>query len=250
MKRALLTCLIALLALACGPNLQADSLPYTGTLKAQDSGPNGPGLTANGAWNNQFTSVGWSVNKYSVNSSYWTYEYSLNVGNQGGISHFIIELSDTFTTENVKVGPHVGPAETLGDNLVYELGSFDSGVANNNPGLPSSIYGLKIDLPDRPEVLQYQFWFASDRDPVWGDIYAKDGVAGGQGLNYLFNVGFGTPDPNELPSLPFTDPKVYGHILRPDSTGGGTQVPHPGALVGLLSMGAIGLVRRSLRRRR
>ena len=74
-----------------------------------------------------------------------------------------------------------------------------------NPGLPSNVYGIKIEEPDI-EGTTWTLMFESLRVPVWGDFYAKGGSS-----NFAFNVGFTSPD---------TDPDDQiglNHIPVPDS---------------------------------
>ncbi|MHB1191090.1 MAG: PEP-CTERM sorting domain-containing protein, partial [Armatimonadota bacterium] len=82
--------------------------------------------------------------------------------------------------------------------------------------------------------------FRSDRAPVWGDFYAKDGKTDGV-YNTLYNSGFADDDP----IAPATNGSLDGHLLRPDTTS--DPVPEPGTLVGFITLGGSLL---AMRRRR
>jgi hypothetical protein len=98
--------------------------------------------------------------------------------------------------------------------------------------LPEPFKGIKLDGLGATDATVE---FNSYRQPVWGDMYAKDGQAQGNGWNYLFNVGFTSPDWD--PVVAAHDGAEAGHLLVPD-----TVVPVPGAvLLGLLGLGAAGL---------
>jgi hypothetical protein len=147
----------------------------------------------------------------------FTYKYILSV-TQKEISHMIIEVSPTFTSDNIR-------QILQGSGSVGEYG--DEG--KSNPGIPGLLYGIKTASGG----LSYTLEFISNRIPVWGDFYAKDGKDGGKDVA-IWNSGFGNPD---------SDDSSIGHILVPDTIP--PIVPVPGAMVlGSLGMVCVGFLRR------
>ena len=75
----------------------------------------------------------------------------------------------------------------------------------------------------------------TDRAPVWGDFYAKDGGGNAEDAVAAWNTGFLDADPLDLPA----DGSINNHVLVPDTYT--TPVPEPGTLLlvgtGLTSAG-------------
>ncbi len=202
-------------------------MSYSGSLSTDDGGLTGFGGWASGA------RLSWSVDD-TTTQGYWHYSYTLSVTSKA-ISHMIIEVSETFTAASLF-------------NLSwsdYEIGTF---VENNgNPGMgSSSMFGLKIDKTSGTSVT---ISFDSNRVPVWGDFYAKDGQDSGD-WTYLYNSGLGYVDPLADPhngphwstvQLPTGASTNIAHLLVPDSK----VVPAPGAVVlGSLGLAFAGWLRR------
>ncbi len=175
-------------------------------------------LTGTGNWANGFE-ISWEITDNLDGT--WTYVYEIELGTevQGDPSHFNLEVSPTFTEENI-----------LASNGLIE-GPEIQKEQNGNPGLPAEFFGIKFDFED------YVYSLLSDRNPVWGDFYSKDGNAGQLGTNAIWNVGIGT-DPLA------TDTPFSGWVPVPDS---GVIIPIPAAVwLGLAGIGAVMFVRRRM----
>lgn len=186
---------------------------YTGSLDGSST------LSGTGSW--ETASLSWNV---SVQRDIWTYNYIFSVPKKG-ISHMIFEVSSTFDSSNIYAGTTGG----------YELGSYGS-QGNSNPGIPGSIYGLKWDLG--VETTSASVTIVTDRAPMWGDFYAKDGVENVNGVKteiYAYNTQFGS---DILASI--GDGNVGGWVLVPDTHSGSAPVPEPGTML-LFGFGLIGL---------
>jgi hypothetical protein len=206
----LLVCLvlIAVMSTAAMADIYTGSLSY------------GSGLYAQGNWAATGTSIVWTV---TDNTTSWHYKYTLTVPAHN-ISHLIIEVSPTFTTNDVW-----NSSLPFGEG---GLGSYSSANGNSNPGMPSEMRGLKWNFGTATTM---NVEFDSDRAPVWGDFYSKDGKMPGTDIwNIAYNLGFGNPDTD--PTAAIRNGSVDNHILVPDTT---TVTPLPGAaLLGLLGLSA------------
>ena len=186
---------------------------YSGSLSV-----NGGGIYATDGWNNNLTTISWTVTPIVGG---YNYSYTFTVPDDTKeLSHIIFEVSENFTDSDFL------------SSISYDLDTFGSG--NDNPGIPGNIYGIKFDIPQSEEGEEGYSWtltFDTTRMPRWGDFYAKDGVYNPQGAPsidvYAYNTSFG---------LPHTDNSPY-HIAVPD-----TYVPVPPAvLLGMLGIGIAGI---------
>ena len=190
---------------------------YTGNLSAA-----GGGLTGYGAWNNPMTMLNWTVDNTTTLGK-WHYCYSLMVPSKD-ISHIIIEASNgdnPFTIENL-FSPSSYPNGWI-DSISVQ--NFSPG--GNTPYMPEDMWGIKFDSAMDSTILTINF--DSDRRPVWGDFYAKDGYSTCSGWNVVYNAGFTVCDYD--PIAPAANGSYQNHILVPDS-----YIPAPGALI-LVSIG-------------
>jgi len=152
--------------------------------------------------------IAWNIT-FDSGTNLWTYSYTISdegggTFSQGAPSHFILELSTTITSATT--GPCDNTNEICFTSLTGITNPTTYGVSGSNPGIPGNIYGIKFDsLTCNPCT----FTFQTLQPPVWGDFYAKDGSAGGEGENFAYNTNFGVaPTVNDSP---FT-----GWIPRPD----------------------------------
>ncbi len=168
------------------------SLLYSGSLDTLTGGLTGAGQYAAN------TSFAWNVS-FDNGTNFWTYDYTFTGDpiHPKDVSHIEIELSDSFTSANFKTGTTAGgEIDTYGPGL---HGSSDEGI----PGL---VYGVKFTPAGSSNI--YAFSIVTDRAPVWGDFFVRDG----RGV-YAYNTGFLAADPSDPPS----NGSINNHILRPDS---------------------------------
>jgi hypothetical protein len=221
---------IALLMLLASP---AWSLTYTGSITSADGT-----FFASLPWSSG-SSLSWSVDD-TTNDGYWSYFYNFS-SDIKEVSHVILEVSDTFTKANIfkATGMDEGGLDIYSPN-------------NSNPGLPGDIYGIKWNVPDAADGTDWDFFIVTDRKPMWGDFYAKDGTYG-EAPNKTFVYGYNSMFGNDTTAT-IADGNAGGWVLVPDTVGSEPplppleQVPEPGtiALVGL-GLAAIGLYRRGRR---
>lgn len=199
----------ALIVCPCGVSLAAS---YSGQLTWA-----GGGLTATSVWANNSTSLSWTVDDVNAGTpGWWHYSYTLNVGSVGGVSHMIVEASNPFAAANL-------------DNVLGGTPDIKTWTpGNENPLMPGNIYGVKFDISG--DTTNATVSFDSDREPVWGDFYSKDGKHGGV-FATVWNTGFLDADPTDPPA----DGTIDNKILRPD-TGGVGAVPEPMVLTVLATL--------------
>jgi hypothetical protein len=141
---------ITLMFLLCATRSWAET--YTGILKYGD------GLKGATAWKSSI--LKWTVDD-NTHPGLWTYAYSFTV-KEKEISHVIIEVAEGFKQQNLR-----------GDTTPkYELGTFGH-KGNSTPGIPGDIRGMKWETSGK--ALNYSWVIVTDRAPMWGDFYAKDG---------------------------------------------------------------------------
>jgi len=222
---------------------QADII-YTGSL--QYTPPSPPDwsdeLTVGGPvgqWENRTITFFWTVTLMENNDLYpefpVKYEYRVLLSaDDHAYSHMSIEVSDSFD-DNCIVG--------LSNATIDSIGTQKMGQANQ--GMPEAFYAIKFNPPN-DDLTDWTFSFFSNRGPVWGDIYVRDGGRAGV-INHAYNYNM---DENGVESgflSPDTDPMCaasagteanhyFYHVLRPD-----THCPEP-ATLSLLAFGGLGVL--------
>lgn len=230
--------IVNILATIMIATIPAQASVYYGLLSTEDEA-----LKANGSWvgnaEDGYSTIEWTVSDEVLGCEGWNYSYTLTVIGKD-ISHVTTEVSPLFDSGNIlggEVTSNFSGGFTLGDYGPTQPG-------NSNPGIPGDIRGIKFDLATGVDTKILTWSFCSDRVPVWGDIYAKDGT-NDQGTTdvYLYNAGFTSNDVD--PTTP-VDPNddlfvlVNNHIIVPDSVGvtttEGPGIPEPNTFM----LGALG----------
>lgn len=214
------------------------AVTYSGSLQYTPPAPPGTsdGLYISGpstGWGTYTVTFSWTVT--DADTTYpaypWKYEYRMQLsGTQFGFSHFIIETSDELTSDDI-FGLTGASVASVGLQTVL----------SGDPGMPEDVYGIRFN-PASAGMTDMTWSFYSDRQPVWGDFYAKDG---GNPVNIAYNynmdalgVARGFLDPDGIdttrddidPTAGPSNGSVDFHILRPD-TEETPRIPAPGALL-------------------
>ena len=167
---------------------------YSGSLNAGADG----GLVGTEPWNAASTVLSWGITYEQQADNKWiyTYKYTFSVPEKD-ISHVIIQVSDSFTKENVLEGT----------TEYWALGTYSSTDGNSNPGMLGSYLGLKWNteevLGKDAKATNFTWIIVTNRAPMLGSFYAKDGQAGGQsgGWVYAFATG-NVPVPDTATTAP------------------------------------------------
>jgi hypothetical protein len=264
MKKRILAPVLLLACAVVAP--QASAAFYSGSLEFFSPLDAANELVVQGGTETSGDTAGWAGGKANVlwevtdadplapDGFPWKYTYTVSVFKKD-ISHVLLETSDSFTSDAITGFT----SETGGVSLAGDSPTDYGNDGGNSPGIPESLFGLKID---GGTGRLWKFSFFSSRAPVWGDVYAVDGKSdAGDSLdppptevdNYLYNAGFtfDDTDPNDAPADGSEANHYFYHILVPDTNGSpGPPVPEPSVMVGLVGMSIMGMGAVLLRRRR
>jgi hypothetical protein len=236
---------LVLLSVVVAGSASASVVTYTGSLTNT-----GGGISVNPGshWASDPVTIAWTVTNDPATTGYvshlgmpWEYTYEFTANRN--LSHIIIETSLNATSTDFYF-PSATPTP------VFDTFSPDD-PGKSNPALPSSIHGMKFTPATGTK--DFKFTFYSDRAPVWGDFYAKDGndtpanAAWDSGLATL-----GTPYPNcdSDPTAAPANGSVDNNILRPDGTATNGGVPEPATIIVWSLLGSLAIAAGWRQRRR
>jgi hypothetical protein len=208
---------------------------YSGSLNYDPQQPSGNAASdflVNGdKWPSYKITLSWTVTNEDATQPGFPWKYTYTFGHNGGkaaISHLILETSNTFTLANL-----TGLTGAKLDSIGMQS------VSSGNPGMPSDMYGIRLD-PSTDNSLSMTWTFWSNRMPVWGDFYVKNGKENNAcNQNTTNNVQNGFTSSDTDPTGPAANGSLNFHILRPDTT----TVPEP-TTMGLILLGSWLVIKR------
>lgn len=242
MKSIQWTILAAALALA---GTDAMAVPLSGTLIW--SSPNGsspifanPATGDSKCWDNAATSISWNI---VAGASSYTYSYTWRTASGAkGLSHIILEISPNAEADDFW--------NFSGDYSTFEIKGYTTSDPSNQ-GLPSNLNGIKFNAGSGSIVTEngiqykeYTYSFESQRVPVFGDFYARDGKDGGNDV-YAYNAGFTINDQDIDQAIHIVVPDT---VINPNPNPNPNPTPDAGTTVSLIGLALLGIegIRRRL----
>lgn len=219
--------MVALIAVGLTASVYAIPLDLYSDTLTYESG----GIVATANWNGPGTWLNWNI--LQIEPDLWHYEYVWHTEG-ADISHIVLEVTEGAVASDFLNWRYLYSGVESGSP---EVGWFSPNQGASNPGMPSAVYGLKLDVASDTDV--FGFSFDTWRSPVWGDFYVKDGrhamgTDAVGGFTYAFNAGFTAND---------VDLNDGYHVAVPN----GYAVSDPGITAALLGLAIAGIDR--MRRR-
>ncbi len=157
----------------------------------------GAGLTGANDWATGVT-LSWTITSAG---SDWNYSYTLTRTGNKNISDLVIELThydESEITDTNKTGDLSSYwTQVFASNSSASIHSFVNGSPANYGGTPGTggLFGVEMDataVTTSSSGSELQFSFSTTHEPVWGDMWARDGGGNGSSsnLNYVYNTGF------------------------------------------------------------
>jgi hypothetical protein len=120
------------------------------------------GATGTKDWANGGFNIAWDIS-FDEDTELWTYIYHVTTDRKE-VSHLLLEV--TQGDGGVLIGDDSSPVD--------EIKTFNPGDPSN-PLLPNKLYAAKLDFGSTDTI----YTIVTDRAPVYGVFYAKDGKSGG-----------------------------------------------------------------------